>query len=325
MIRVRDYIVEHAEEIAQIVSLDNGKTVTDAMVAEAFGSAMAANYFAKNTKRLLKDKGIKPALMMLAYKKSKIVRVPWGVVGIISPWNYPFTIPFVEIVMALMAGNAVVLKVATETQQVGRALEKCFSSVGLPEGLFTHVNLPGRIAGEAFLSAGIDKLFFTGSVGVGKELMAMASQTLTPLSLELGGNDPMLVCPDANLYRAATGAVWAGLVEFRANLRRGGAHLCSQGCLRSVYGSARKAGKRDSGRYRTALRRRYRGDDHRSAGQDGQDSISRTPWTRERSSPPSRNARRALPVISFRRRCWLTSIIRWPSCGKRVSGRCSVS
>ena len=211
MIRVRDYIVEHAEEIARIVSLDNGKTMTDAMVAEAFGSAMAANYFAKNTKRLLKDRGIKPALMMLAYKKSKIVRVPWGVVGVISPWNYPFTIPFVEIVMALMAGNAVVVKVASETQQVGRALEKCFNSVGLPEGIFTHVNLPGRVAGEAFLSAGIDKLFFTGSVGVGKELMAMASQTLTPLSLELGGNDPMLVCPDANVYRAATGAVWAGL------------------------------------------------------------------------------------------------------------------
>ncbi len=211
MLRIRDYIVENAEEIARIVSMDNGKTMTDAMVAEAFGSAMAANYFAKNTKRLLKDKSIKPALMMLAYKKSKIVRGPWGVVGIISPWNYPFTIPFVEIVMALMAGNAVIVKVATETQQVGRALEKCFGSVGLPEGIFTHVNLPGRMAGEAFLSAGVDKLFFTGSVGVGKELMAMASQTLTPLSLELGGNDPMLVCADANLYRAATGAVWAGL------------------------------------------------------------------------------------------------------------------
>lgn len=211
MIRVRDYIVEHADEIARIVSLDNGKTLTDAMVSEAFGSALAANYYAKNTKRLLKDKGLRPGLMMMAYKKSKIIRVPYGVIGIISPWNYPFAIPFVEIVMALMAGNAVVLKVATETQQVGRALEKCFSSVGLPEGVFTHVNLPGRIAGDAFLSAGIDKLFFTGSVGVGKELMALAARTLTPLSLELGGNDPMLVCPDANLYRAATGAVWAGL------------------------------------------------------------------------------------------------------------------
>jgi len=213
ILRVRDYVIENADEIARTVSLDNGKTLTDAMVAEVFGAAMTANYFAKNTKRLLKDTGLKPGLMMLAYKKSKIIRVPWGVVGIISPWNYPFTIPFVEIVMALMAGNAVIVKVATETQQVGRILEKCFESVGLPEGIFTHVNLPGRLAGEAFLSAGIDKLFFTGSVGVGKELMRLASGTLTPLSLELGGNDPMVVCPDANLYRAASGAVWAGLTN----------------------------------------------------------------------------------------------------------------
>jgi acyl-CoA reductase-like NAD-dependent aldehyde dehydrogenase len=210
ILRVRDYIVKNADEIAKIVSLDNGKTLTDAMVAEAFGAAMAADYYAKNAKHLLKDKGIRPGLLMLAYKKSKIIRVPFGVIGIISPWNYPFTIPFVEIVMALMAGNAVVLKVATETQQVGRVLEKCFTSVGLPDGIFTHLNVPGRIAGDAFLSAGIDKLFFTGSVGVGKQLMEIASKTLTPLSLELGGNDPMLVCPDANLYRAATGAIWAG-------------------------------------------------------------------------------------------------------------------
>jgi acyl-CoA reductase-like NAD-dependent aldehyde dehydrogenase len=213
MLRVRDYVIEHSEEIARTVSLDNGKTLTDAMLAEVFGAVMAANYLAKNSKRILKNRGIKPGLLMMAYKKSKIVRVPLGVVGIISPWNYPFTIPFVEIVMALMAGNAVVLKVATETQQVGRALEKCFYSIGLPEGIFTHVNLPGRIAGEAFLSAGIDKLFFTGSVAVGKELMRLASQSLTPLSLELGGNDPMLVCPDANLYRAASGATWAGLTN----------------------------------------------------------------------------------------------------------------
>ncbi len=213
MIRVRDYVVEHADEIAKTVSLDNGKTMTDALITEAFSTAMAANYYAKNAKRLLRDKGIRPGLIMMAYKKSRIIRVPFGVIGIISPWNYPFAIPFVEIVMALIAGNAVVLKVATETQQVGRALEKCFRSVGLPEGIFTHVNLPGRTAGEAFLSAGIDKLFFTGSVGVGKQLMALASKTLTPLSLELGGNDPMLVCPDANVYRAATGAVWAGLTN----------------------------------------------------------------------------------------------------------------
>jgi succinate-semialdehyde dehydrogenase/glutarate-semialdehyde dehydrogenase len=90
-------------------------------------------------------------------------------------------------------------------------LEKLFQEADLPEGLFAHVNLPGHVAGEAFLESGIDKLFFTGSVPVGKQLMAKAAETLTPVVLELGGNDPMLVCADANLDRAAAGAVWAGM------------------------------------------------------------------------------------------------------------------
>jgi succinate-semialdehyde dehydrogenase/glutarate-semialdehyde dehydrogenase len=137
--------------------------------------------------------------------------VPWGVVGIISPWNYPFAIPFSEVVMGLLAGNAVVLKVASQTQIVGRALERCFLSAGLPEGIFAYVNLPGHLAGTALLEAGINKIFFTGSTAVGKQLMAKAAETLTPLCLELGGNDPMLVCPDADLERAAGGAVWAGM------------------------------------------------------------------------------------------------------------------
>ena len=113
--------------------------------------------------------------------------------------------------MALLAGNAVVLKTATETQMVGRKLEECFSAAELPEGVFAYVNIPGRLAGGAFLKTGIDKLFFTGSVSVGKKLMGEAAETLTPLVLELGGNDAMLVCDDADLHRAASGGVWAGL------------------------------------------------------------------------------------------------------------------
>ena len=90
--------------------------------------------------------------------------------------------------MGLLAGNAVILKAATETQMVGRKLEKCFAAAKIPDGIFTYVNMPGRLAGKAFLKSGVDKLFFTGSVTVGKQLMGEASKTLTPLVLELGGN-----------------------------------------------------------------------------------------------------------------------------------------
>jgi len=109
-----------------------------------------------------------------------------------------------------MAGNAVVLKVATQSQEVGGIIGEAMSAGRLPDGLFNLVNLPGRIAGDAFIASEINKLFFTGSVAVGKDLMAKAAVKLLPLSLELGGNDAMIVCNDADLQRAAGGALWAG-------------------------------------------------------------------------------------------------------------------
>jgi succinate-semialdehyde dehydrogenase/glutarate-semialdehyde dehydrogenase len=159
---------------------------------------------------------------------------PYGVVGIISPWNYPFAIPFSEVVMALLAGNAVLLKVATDTLEVGRALAAVFSAAGLPDGLFSYVEIAGREAGPAFILGGegglpaagglrsdgqiganaprgVDKLFFTGSTAVGRELMALAAPRLLPLVLELGGADAAIVCKDADLDKAANGVVWAGL------------------------------------------------------------------------------------------------------------------
>lgn len=209
--RVRTLIVDRADELADIISRDNGKTRVDAMVTEVIASAMAVSYYARRARHFLRTRRLLPANPVLANKLSKIRRVPYGVVGIVAPWNYPFSIPFSEIVTALLAGNAVIFKAASQTQMVGRALERLFRDAGFSPDVFTHLNLPGAVAGDALLEAGINKLFFTGSVPVGKKLMAKAAETLTPVSLELGGNDPMLVCPDADLDRAASGAVWAGL------------------------------------------------------------------------------------------------------------------
>jgi succinate-semialdehyde dehydrogenase/glutarate-semialdehyde dehydrogenase len=208
--RVRDYLAAHADEIATIISQDNGKVRVDAMATEVLPATMAISYYMRKAKIFLKPVKCGTGNLMLANKRSQIVRQPFGVIGIISPWNYPFAIPFSEVVMALLAGNSVVLKTASETQMVGRILEQCFLAAELPKGVFNYINMPGKIAGEALLSAGIDKLFFTGSVAVGKELMALAAKTLTPVVLELGGNDPMIVCEDADLERAVGGAIWAG-------------------------------------------------------------------------------------------------------------------
>ncbi|MFH1809848.1 MAG: aldehyde dehydrogenase family protein [Pseudomonadota bacterium] len=212
MLKVRDYIVEHAEELAETVCRDNGKVRVDALATEVVATALSIDTYCKKAPGWLRDQPLHGgALLFRVYKWSKLVRVPFGVIGIVSPWNYPFGIPFHEVCKALLAGNAVILKTASQTLMVGKAIETCLRGGGVPEGLFHFINLPGAIAGDALFEAGIDKLFFTGSVPVGKKLMAKAAETLTPVSLELGGNDAMLVCPDADLERASSGAVWAGL------------------------------------------------------------------------------------------------------------------
>jgi succinate-semialdehyde dehydrogenase/glutarate-semialdehyde dehydrogenase len=113
--------------------------------------------------------------------------------------------------MALITGNAVILKVASQTLMVGKAIQAAVAAGNFPPTLFSLINLPGMVAGNAFLESGINKLFFTGSVAVGKLLMAKAAERLVPVSLELGGNDAMIVCRDANLQRAVNGALWAGI------------------------------------------------------------------------------------------------------------------
>ncbi|AJD48840.1 succinate-semialdehyde dehydrogenase [Isoalcanivorax pacificus W11-5] len=208
--RMRRYIVEHAEALSLTVSQSNGKTRTDALATEVLPCALACNWYANNAAKVLKPTMRGGGNLLFFNKRTQMMHVPLGVVGIISPWNYPLSIPFGEIVMGLMAGNAVLLKVAAATPAVGKAIEEIVAAGDLPEGLFQHVVGSGSPVATAFFSHGINKLFFTGSVNAGKQLMAQAAQTLTPLSLELGGNDAMIVLEDADLERAANGAAWGG-------------------------------------------------------------------------------------------------------------------
>ncbi|GJQ61918.1 MAG: aldehyde dehydrogenase [Melioribacteraceae bacterium] len=210
LLKVRDFIVNNADRIASTIAQDNGKTLIDALATEVIAAAMAVNYYCKKSKKFLKPYSTGVGNIMLINKRGKIYRRPYGVTGIISPWNYPFAIPFSEVVMSLLAGNAVVLKTAGETQLTGLILKEAFDNAGLPEYIFNYVTMPGKLAGETFLEGKVDKLFFTGSVGVGKILMRQASYTLTPINLELGGNDAMIVCEDADPYRAAKSALWGG-------------------------------------------------------------------------------------------------------------------
>jgi succinate-semialdehyde dehydrogenase/glutarate-semialdehyde dehydrogenase len=208
----RQWLLDNGDRAAATISACVGKTQLEAYATEVMPSVAGAAWYAAHARRALAPERLPAGSLLLMYKRATLERLPWGVVGIISPWNYPLGIPLHEVVPALLAGNSVVFKTAPETVTVGALIEEMWSAVGLPSGVFQHVNADGPVAGEAFLAAGgVDKLFFTGSSRVGRWLMQRAAERLVPLSLELGGKDAMIVCDDADLERAAAGAVWAGL------------------------------------------------------------------------------------------------------------------
>lgn len=209
VLKMRQFVMENADEIATVISQSNGKTRVDAMATEVLPAAAACNWYAKKAGKVLKPK-MRPMGSILFFNKlTRIEHMPLGVVGIISPWNYPLAIPFQEVLMGLMAGNAVVLKVADATSQVGVMIERIVVAGELPEGLFQMAYARGSVVSTAMLEHGINKIFFTGGVSTGKMIMAAAAQTLTPVSLELGGNDPAIVLDDANVERAVNGIIWA--------------------------------------------------------------------------------------------------------------------
>ena len=203
-------LAQKREEIIEIISRENGKLAIDALAAEVIPALMAIPYYVRLGQCFNKSHPIGGGNILMVYKRSRMIFKPWGVIGIISPWNYPFSIPFSEVIMALLAGNAVFLKTASLTPGAGRIIAEILKEADLPDGLFTNVEMPGKEAGPAFINSGVDKLFFTGSTSVGKELMALAVPRLLPLVLELGGADAAIVCKDACLDRAVAGIIWSG-------------------------------------------------------------------------------------------------------------------
>jgi len=206
-------LAEIRDEVVEIIHRENGKLATDALAAEVIPALMAIPYYVSLGRKLCKPKAISGGNILMSYKRSKMVYKPWGVIGIISPWNYPFAIPFSDVITALLAGNAVILKTASVTPGAGKIIARILEAADLPEGLFTNIEIPGKEAGPALISAGIDKLSFTGSTAVGKELTILAAERLLPVALELGGADAAIVCKDADIYRAVSGIIWAGFAN----------------------------------------------------------------------------------------------------------------
>jgi acyl-CoA reductase-like NAD-dependent aldehyde dehydrogenase len=212
MRRAGQVLVDHSDEIAELLTREQGKPRVESYSMEVLPTIDTLYWCASHGPNILADEPIKYTQIMLKQKKSVFSYEPIGVVGIISPWNYPWSIPFGEVTIALMAGNGVVLKPASLTPLIGQKIQEVFERAGLPDGLVRAIHGGGAV-GQALVESSAGKIFFTGSVEVGRKVGEECARRLKGSVLELGGKDPQIVCPDANLSNAISGAVWGGFAN----------------------------------------------------------------------------------------------------------------
>jgi acyl-CoA reductase-like NAD-dependent aldehyde dehydrogenase len=213
LLRLREAVLEEAEEIARLIAEEQGKPEAEAHAVEIFPALEALKHLALHAEDVLRDDPVESQVLLLAHKDCRIVYTPVGVVLVITPWNYPFSIALTGVAAALAAGNTVVLKPAPSTSLVGLRIGEMARKVGLPAGVLNVVTTEDGVAAALVEDPRLGKIVFTGSVATGKKVMAAAAAHLTPVLLELGGKDPAVVCRDADLDRAAQGIVWGAFVN----------------------------------------------------------------------------------------------------------------
>jgi len=203
--RCQKWVIDNSDRIIETIVSETGKAWEDAQLAEVSYAASAFGFWAKNAEEYLSDERVRTASPFVKGRKLVVRHVPVGVVGVIGPWNYPLTNSFGDCIPAMAAGNAVILKPSEVTPLTALLMGECVRECGLPEGVYQVA--PGFGDTGAALIDAVDFLMFTGSTATGKKVLEQAARTLTPVALELGGKDPMLVCADADLERAANAAV----------------------------------------------------------------------------------------------------------------------
>jgi acyl-CoA reductase-like NAD-dependent aldehyde dehydrogenase len=205
-------------QVAALITREAGKPLVEALLTEVLVVLDTTRFCVENAFDFLREQPVPHGNLAMKTKTGRILREPQGVIGIISPWNYPFSIPATESLSALVTGNAVVLKPSELTSLNALELASLLYEAGVPKDVFQVVVGDGA-AGSALLNAEIDKLVFTGSVATGKRIAQAAAARLLPVVLELGGKDPMLVLDDADVDVASSGAVWGSFAN------------CGQACL----------------------------------------------------------------------------------------------
>ena len=210
--RFQRKLSEQREEIAKLISREAGKPTVEALNTEVIVVLDSTEFCIRTAHRFLRDEPLPHDNLAMKTKRGRLVREPYGVIGIIAPWNYPFSTPAIETIGALAMGNAVVLKPSEFTPLVALELQKLLLSAGLDPSLMQVLVGTGAVGG-ALLESDIDKVIFTGSLATGKRIAEAAAKKLLPVVLELGGKDPMIVLEDADLDVASSGAVWGAMMN----------------------------------------------------------------------------------------------------------------
>jgi succinate-semialdehyde dehydrogenase/glutarate-semialdehyde dehydrogenase len=201
-------LLERVDDVADAIVAETGKPRTEAYSTELSIAVDSLVWLAAEAPKILAPERLRYPQLYLKHKRGWLIYEPRGVIGVIAPWNFPFSIPFTQAVAAVAAGNAVVLKPSELTPLTGAWVARLFADAGAPAGLVRVAQGDGRI-GEALVRARPDKVVFTGSAEVGRIVAAAAGERLVPVTLELGGKDAMLVLDDADLDRAVEGALWS--------------------------------------------------------------------------------------------------------------------
>ena len=195
-------------EVAELIERENGKPAAEAMLAEVLVVLGIARYYARVATKVLRARTIRPKDPALIRKQVRVEHAPYGVVGVISPWNYPLQLAAGVVLPALAAGNAVILKPSEYTPSSGALLGDMLVEAGVPREIIQVVPGDG-VVGAALIEGGVDKVFFTGSSATGQRVALACAARMIPCVLELGGSDPAIVLDDAHIDMAVRGLVWA--------------------------------------------------------------------------------------------------------------------
>lgn len=207
--QVQQQLLNHSEEFARLITLEMGRSINESLGLEVMSCIDIMGYYVKNAIKFLGDRRVPLHHLLFKRRKSLLHFEPLGVLGIITPWNWPLLIPMGSIVPALMSGNAVIFKPSELTPILAAKMQKLFVENGVPAEIFQIIQ-GGAEQGRALINSSVVKVFFTGSTRVGNIIYQLAAQKLKKCVLEMGGSDPAIVCEDADIDFASSGILWGG-------------------------------------------------------------------------------------------------------------------